>query len=89
MGYMNIEDVLKDRKDIKKINADKAPHILKRHGISFEVKNHSIYKILNLLIINHNDEFIYLWPATGLWIVKKDNSRGYGIYNLIKFIKGD
>ena len=81
---MNIEDVLKGREDIMKFNAAEAPYILKRNGISFESKNDCIH-----IVLSHNDNIVDLCPSTGLWIVRNDGSREYGIHNLIKFLKGD
>ncbi|TVO55920.1 hypothetical protein [Denitromonas halophila] len=49
-------------------------------GVSFESKNAGAH-----LIVSAGSKRIDFWPGTGLWIVRGDPRRRYGVQKLIRY----
>ena len=63
-------------------NRENAPRLLKEAGITFDVYNSGAH-----LIVGHGDVVVDFWPGTGLWIPRTENTRGYGVHNLISYME--
>jgi hypothetical protein len=61
-------------------NAESSTKILKNKGVSFESKNNGAH-----LIVENRFDF---WPSTGLFIERKTNRKGRGVFNLLKLLNG-
>jgi len=48
-------------------------------GINIEIKNNGIHIIV--------DNKIDFWPTTGKYIVRKNQKKGRGVFNMIKELK--
>jgi hypothetical protein len=70
------------RQEKRTNNRKSSAVLLKDAGIEFETKNINAH-----LIVKSNDKFIDFWPGTGLWMVRGDVARRYGVFNLIKFAR--
>lgn len=53
--------------------------ILQSMGINIEIKNNGIHIIV--------DNKIDFWPTTGKYIVRKNQKKGRGVFNMIKELK--
>lgn len=76
---------LKEAGKIKKAaNQENSAQILSDNGIAFEVRNYG-----NHLIIRTDGVIYDFWPSTGKFIARKGKTKGRGVFNLIKKIKGE
>lgn len=69
----------KYKKDKRKKNTNSSTLLLQSFGISFISKNNGAH-----LIIGNYD----FWPSTGLFIHRKTQMKGRGIFRLVELIKG-
>ena len=61
-------------------NRSSSAELLRKAGISFEVKNIDAH-----LIVKLPRATIDFWPGTGLWMVRGQPTRRYGVRGLIQF----
>lgn len=79
-------DAMDERsKQKREANRDNAPRILADAGISFSSHNFGAH-----LIVTGKFESFDFWPGTGRWTARGTGIQtGFGIFNLIKRLKGD
>lgn len=65
------------------LNRSGSAKLLKDEGIEFTESNGGAHLIITSPI------GVDFWPGTGLWITKKKKTRGRGVRNLIKLLKGN
>lgn len=75
-------DVKEARQRKRADNRAGSAELLTEAGIAFEDKNMGAH-----LIVNTRSGAIDFWPSTGLWIVRGQSRRSYGVRNLIKHCK--
>lgn len=84
MGDMG--DLFNDLKQVRQKkragNRDQSAAVLSRAGIVFEEKNIGAH-----LIVFGGETTIDFWPGTGLWIVRGENQRRYGVRKLVQFVE--
>lgn len=68
-----------DKREKNRFNSAK---ILKNNGIPFESKNYGAH-----LIVEGPECFIDFWPGTGRWKIRLSGKTGFGVINLLKYIK--
>jgi hypothetical protein len=71
------DDYKKERSDKKMCNAIGSEEILNNNGVVYKR-----YTDFHFMVDEYN-----FYPSTGLYIHKKTNRRGRGIFNLLKAIK--
>jgi len=64
----------------RRANNASSTEILRKNGIEFVSKNNGAH----LIIGQYN-----FWPSTGLFIHRKTNARGRGVFNLLKTLQKD
>lgn len=60
-------------------NRESSADILRRAGVSFEVKNDGAH-----LIVMGGTLVVDFWPGTGLWKARRGNSKGRGVRGLLR-----
>lgn len=70
------------RKEQHSDRRDFAPEFLTENGIPFTTKNGGAH-----LIVEGKTCYIDFWPGTGRWIVRDGKTKGFGIRNLVDWIK--
>lgn len=55
---------------------------LKEAGINWSSNNHGVH-----MIISHNNITVDFWPTTGLWLLRGQRKRNYGVRSLVRQLK--
>lgn len=75
-AYAGLREVSKQK---RRDNRESSAELLKRFGVSFELKN----KGAHLIVADRWD----FWPGTGLFIDRKNQKRGRGVFRLLKVMR--
>lgn len=75
-------DVNKIRKKKREDNRNNSSKILSDKNINFHSKNYGAH-----LIIEHNNHQVDFWPGTGRYIFRREEKKGFGVFNLIKDLR--
>ena len=65
-------------------NREQSTALLEAAGIVFEVKNNGAH-----LIVEGPDSYVDFWPGTGRWIVRSNKKAGFGVRNLLAYVRQD
>lgn len=87
MGDMgDLFNAMKERSQERRAsNRDNAPEILRAAEISFSEHNLGAH-----LIVTGKFESFDFWPGTGRWTTRgAQRHTGFGVFNLIKRVKGE
>jgi len=69
-------------KQKKESNKRFSTNELESRDIKFESKNDGYH-----LIVNHFNKIADFWPYTGKFIIRNNNKKGRGVFNLIKWME--
>lgn len=66
-------------------NRESSPELLEQAGVRFKSSNNGAH----LIVTGSDWERIDFWPGTGKWIARDTKRKGRGVFNLLKYIKGE
>lgn len=74
-------DKLAEFSERRRHNRESSPLRLNENAIEYTTHNNGAH-----LVVKGVGETIDFWPGAGLWVVRKKNKDGTGVFNLIKYI---
>ena len=66
-------------------NRESSPKLLEQAGVEFQSSNNGAH----LIVTGSSWELIDFWPGTGKWIARETKHKGRGVFNLLKYVKGE
>ena len=66
-------------------NRESSPKLLEQAGVEFQSCNNGAH----VIVTGAGWELIDFWPGTGKWIARETKHKGRGVFNLLKYVKGE